>query len=126
LIFNEHARPVLDTIHINTADLLQRVRFKAQLFLPYQDDQDHFNLLNRDCLKGFYVHYSKIDEFSHCQFYIPNKIDWLVEVLSDVDWINFMEFKKRISQKIKEEMAPLCWIKHPNGQTEKFFVVWWT
>ena len=126
LIYNEHAKTVLNAIDVNAKDILQRVRFKAQLFMPYQGDHDHFNLLNRDCLKGFYVHYSKIGEFSYCQFYIPNKIDWLIEVQLDADWINFMEFKKLISQTIKEEIAPLCWIKHPKGVTEKFFVVWWT
>ena len=126
LIYNEHAKTVLDTIHVNVADILQRVRFKAQLFIPYQGDQDHFNLLNRDCLKGFYVYYAKIEQFSHCQFYIPNKIDWLIEVQQDVDWITFLEFEKRISEQISQKKAPLCWIKHPNGLVEKFFVVWWT
>ena len=126
LIYNKHAAPILDAININPLDILQRVRFKAQLFLPYKGNLDHFNLINRDCLKGFYMHHSYIGEFAHCQFYIPNKIDWLIEVQSDVDWINFMEFKKSISQLIKDEMAPLCWIKHPNGLIEKFFVVWWT
>ena len=126
LIYNEHAKPVLNTIQVNTLDILQRVRFKAQLFLPYKGNQENFNLLNRDCLKGFYVHYSKIVQFSHCQFYIPNKIHWLVEIQSDVDWITFLKFNKHISQQMNEKTAPLCWIKHPNGLTEKLFVVWWT
>jgi len=126
LIYNEHARSVLNAIHVNTTDILQRVRFKAQLFMPYQKDQANFNLLNRDCLKGFYVYYAEIEQFSHCQFYIPNKIDWLMEVQPDVEWIVFLEFNKRISQLMSEKIAPLCWIKRPNGITEKFFVVWWT
>jgi len=125
LIYNEHTKPVLNAIHVNAADILQRLRFKAQLFLPYQGDQGNFNLLNKDCLKGFYIHYSKINQFSHCQFYTPNKIDWLVEIQSDVEWIDFQQFYKRISRQMNEEIAPLYWIKHPNGQTEKFFVVWW-
>jgi len=126
LIYNEHARPVLKAIHVNPSEIEQRVHFKAQLFLPFQGDQDSFNLLNKDCLKGFYVHCSKIGQFSQCQFYQPNKIDWLVEIQSDVEWIDFKQFYKRISQQMNEETAPLCWIKYPNDQTEKFFVVWWT
>jgi hypothetical protein len=126
LIYNEHARSVLNAIHVNPMDIVQRVRFKAQLFMPYQEDPASFNLLNRDCLKGFYVYYAEIGQFSHCQFYIPNKIDWLLEVQADVEWIASLEFNKRISQLMSEKIAPLCWIKHPDGLTEKFFVVWWT
>jgi len=125
LIYNEHARSVLKAIHVNPSEILQRVHFKAQLFMPYQGDLDHFNLLNKDCHKGFYIHYSKIKQFSHCRFYKPNKTDWLVEVQTDVDWVTFLEFEKSISQQMNEETAPLCWIKHLNGQTDKFFVVWW-
>ena len=26
---------------------------------------------------------------------------------------------------IQNKTSPLCWIKYPNGEVKKFFVVWW-
>lgn len=126
LIYKTQAKTVLDTIPVKPEDIVQRVCFKAQLFTPYQANNDNLKLLNKDCLKGFYINYADIDQFSNCQFYIPTKADWLIEVQPQVDWISFLQFKESITPQILEKRAPLCWIKYPNGVTSKFFVVWWS
>lgn len=124
LVYNEYAKPILDAINLNAKNLLQCVCFKAQLFTPYKTET-YFDLLNKDCLKGFYIHVSQIDLFTTCKFYIPNKIDWLKEIETYVDWLTFKVFEEKITLITNEKSAPLCWIKHPNGTLQKFFVVWW-
>ncbi|MEP1488357.1 MAG: DUF1853 family protein [Algibacter sp.] len=124
LIYNAYTKPILDRMHLNVDTILQRVCFKAQLFTPYHTEAD-FDLLNKDCLKGFYIHVSQINLFTDCKFYIPNKTDWLKEVQSHVNWMTFDVFEKEITLITNEKSAPLCWIKHPNGTLQKFFVVWW-
>ncbi len=124
LIQNEHAITVLNRYNLLAEDLLQRVFFKAQLFTPYKVAID-LKLLNQDCLKGFYIHVSEIQQFSDCTFYIPRKIDWLLEAQTDVDWMIYNKFQERITVIINEKKAPLCWIKFSNGLLQKFFVVWW-
>lgn len=125
LIYNAQTKKVLDAIDVKREDIRQRVYFKAQLFTPYQAKSDHLNLLNQDCLKGFYIYFDALDPVSHCQFYIPAKADWLIEVQTQVGWLSFAQFKENITIQILEKRSPLCWIKYPNTATGKFFVVWW-
>jgi len=104
--------------------LIQRVLFKAQLFTPYKENVN-FDLLNQDCLKGFYIYQSEMQQFSDCEFYIPHKVDWLLEVQTKVDWLHYAEFQKKITVHLNEKRAPLCWVKFPDGKLQKMFVVWW-
>ncbi|PCH76033.1 MAG: hypothetical protein COB98_07390 [Flavobacteriaceae bacterium] len=124
LLFNEHTRPLLSNLGLKAKDFLQRVCFKAQLFVPYQQDV-LFSLLNKECIQGFYVHFSALKQFSGCKFYIPSKIDWLLEVQTQVSWMSYQHFYTKTTVLIEAKTAPLCWIKFPNGTSHKFFVVWW-
>lgn len=124
LLHNSHTKTVLNKMDIDPERTLQKVLFKAQLFTPFQDHVE-FNLLNEACLNGFYIHLAEIQQFSSCKFYIPFKVDWLVEVQSNVEWLSFDQFSQKITSLILDKKASLCWIKFPNGIMQKFFVVWW-
>jgi len=124
LLHNPHSKTILNKVNIDPVHTLQRVLFKAQLFKPFNETIS-FKALNKNCLTGFYIHYSEIEQFSNCKFYMPIKVDWLVEVQSNVAWLPFDQFQKRITLLMAEKRAPLCWIKFPNGIMQKFFVVWW-
>lgn len=124
LLHNTLASPVLNKVGIDPRLTLQKVIFKAQLFKPFNESVD-FNLLNEKCLTGFYIYTSQIRHFSTCEFYMPVKIDWLMEVQADVDWDSYEQFQKKAMALIAEKRAPLCWMKFPNGSMQKFFVVWW-
>jgi len=124
LLFNKHTRQILSGLGLKSDDLLQRVCFKAQLFVPYQQEVS-FSLLNKDCVQGFYVNFSSLVQFALCKFYIPKKMDWLLEVQTQVPWMSFTMFQQHVAVLIEERRAPLSWIKFPNGDLQKFFVVWW-
>jgi len=124
LLHKAHTKPLLDQLTLNLDDIVQKVLFKAQLFTPYNHDI-RFDLLNKDCLTGFYIHLADIAQFSACTFYIPNKLDWLIEVQANVEWIIFDQFSHKIKEFTLEKRAPLCWIKFPDDAMQKFFVVWW-
>lgn len=124
LINSIHTRPLLEKYNLKVNDILQRVYFKAQLFVPY-DQEVKFEILNDKCLNGFYIHDSELKRFKNCNFYIPNKVDWLIEVHNQVHWLCFDQFQEKIEQFINNNRAPLCWIKYPHGKLQKFFVVWW-
>jgi hypothetical protein len=66
-----------------------------------------------------------LSQFSFCKFYIPKKTDWLLEVQSNINWLNQSDFQKLITPMVLEQRAALCWIKFPNGTLQKFFIVWW-
>lgn len=125
LLFNPHTKTVIEELHLKAENIQQLVLFKAQLFVPYKMDSIKFEHLNEACLYGFYVKVSEINQFSDCKFYIPSKIDWLIDVHPQVHWQTYHQFSEEATELTSERMSPLCWMKYPNGTMEKFFVVWW-
>ncbi|WP_456866932.1 DUF1853 family protein [Galbibacter sp. BG1] len=126
LLYNIHAKTALEALDLKAETIEQRVLFKAQLFIPYTKGHVEFRTLNEACLSGFYINHTEIDRFKDCKFYIPSKKNWLVEVHSNVAWQTYSQFSIIIRELIAQKMAPLCWIKFPNGTLQKFFVVWWS
>lgn len=124
LLYNKHTKPLLDDLLLNEKNIKQRIYFKAQLFIPFRSDVK-FEILNKECLAGFYIHFSALTQFSEAKFYIPSKIDWLVQVHSRVTWLNFDHFEAVVRLLYKNQTSPLCWVKFPKGIIQKFFVVWW-
>ncbi|WP_353777670.1 DUF1853 family protein [Winogradskyella sp. 3972H.M.0a.05] len=103
----------------------QLVCFKAQLFLPYADKDIDITPLNQTCIQGYYLTPSQLSEFKDCKFYIPKKLDWLMDIPIHIDWLTFEAFRIKLNEFLAEKSAPLCWVKRPNGETLKLFVVWW-
>jgi len=124
LLFNENTQPILKGLDLDPTQIEQRVLFKAQLFIPFKSNIA-FDELNKECLVGFYIPFSEVEQFSDCKFYIPIKINWLLEVQTQVNWMTYAQFHDKITPVISNKTAPLCWIKFPNGISEKCFVTWW-
>ncbi len=124
LLYSEACQHLLECLDLNIDVIQQRSFFKAQLFIPYQSTID-FIELNKDCVQGFYINLSELSSFKDCKFYIPKKLDWLIEPHSQVDWMNYQKVQERIKEFHEKKSTPLCWIKYPNGEIEKLFVVWW-
>lgn len=125
LIFRNQTKPYLEKLQINTEEIEQQVYFKAQLFIPYKFKNSSFNLINNDCVKGFYIPFERLVEFENCKFYIPSKINWLQEIQTQINWKTYSQILPKIEVLINNKTAPLCWLKYPNGEVDKFFVVWW-
>ncbi|UCE95022.1 MAG: DUF1853 family protein [Flavobacteriaceae bacterium] len=126
LLFNRHTLPVLNKLGLDRNKIEQRVHFKGQLFLPLNWNPDRIEILNKSCMSGFYISYDEIGHFKNCMFYIPSKLNWLMEIHNDVEWLSFSEFRQDVNQFIVQKRSPLCWIKYPDGKTQKLFVVWWS
>lgn len=124
LLYKEQTKALLDDLQLNVNEIKQRVYFKAQLFVPYKTTIK-FELLNKECLTGFYIHFSKLTPLANAKFHIPSKTDWLIQVHSNVTWLNFNQFKSVVTLLYKNQTSPLCWVKLPKGTIQKFFVVWW-
>jgi len=125
LVHHRNAQPILQEFHIDITALRQRVIFKAQLFVPYKSKSIEFDLLNPECLKGFYVSHNELREFKHCTFFIPDKVDWLIEAHPNVSWLPYDVFQEKVGMQIRKKRSPLCWMTLPDGKLQKFFVIWW-
>ena len=125
LLYSEECKTYLSKLNIDTSKVKQQVYFKAQLFLPYSNKDVGLTFLNRKCVVGYYINKIELSKFKNCKFYIPVKKDWLVIPHKQVDWISFSKFCSNISIILERKFSPLFWLKKPNGELEKFFLVWW-
>ena len=125
LLYSNQSKFYLDKLNLSSKNMKQQVYFKAQLFVPLKDYGKEFPLVNNDCICGFYINSKELNQFSDCKFYIPTKHNWLVKPHSNISWLNFDDYKTKLQVFLYEQNSPLCWIKQPNGEIFKFFLVWW-
>lgn len=124
LLHTKDCGSTLEQFQLNTEDFEQRVLFKAQLFIPYNSSVV-FKDLNQDCIIGYYLDTNQLEEFGDCSFYIPPKLDWLLEVNHSAEWLSFETFKLQVQVFLQQNKSPLVWIKKPNDDLLKCFLVWW-
>ena len=125
LLYKDECKSVLKELHFDINKVEQKVLFKAQLFVPFANQDVVFKQLNSDCVSGFYINIKELEQFTDCKFYIPAKLNWLVEVHSKVEWLHSSDFKEVAAKMLNQKTSPLCWVKQPNGEISKFFLVWW-
>ena len=55
LLQHTKTKPLLDSLGLVSEEIKQEVYFKAQLFIPLEDYGKTFDLINNDCIQGFYT-----------------------------------------------------------------------
>ncbi len=124
LLYSDACKPLLNELGLKAEEISQQTFFKAQLYVPFKN-RPNFSTLNSDCVYGFYMHSSELELFKDCKFFIPRKLDWLIIPHSQVAWMYQQSAKNKIQEYHQKQSAPLCWIKQPNGEILKVFVVYW-
>jgi hypothetical protein len=124
ILYKKETKPLLDSLSLKAKNITQQIYFKAQLFLPYGEDISFINL-NQNCVYGFYFNYNDLNTFKDCKFYLPKKTDWLLDVSTNVNWSSLNIIKQELDVFYTEKYSPLIWLKFPNGEISKCFVVFW-
>lgn len=124
LLCHKACVPLLKKLNLAPLEIKQQAYFKAQLFVPYQKEIQ-LKQINSECVSGFYLRLKEFKSFIDCKFYIPKKLDWLITPYINVDWMDFKSTKSNILEFFKKQFSPLLWMKFPNGEIKKIFVVWW-
>ncbi len=125
LLYSSECESYLEELGLESSEIEQQVYFKAQLFVPFTQQDVQLKVLNSNCIVGFYINQKELQLFTECKFYIPTKKNWLIKPHTQVDWQHYSSFEKEVSEILNKETSPLCWMKHPNGEISKFFMVWW-
>ena len=125
LLYKPETKSLLKTLGFDSQNFEQFVNFKAQLFVPFDIKKIDFCALNEECVTGFFVHFNNIDVLKNNHFYIPSKLDWLVEPKANVEWLNFDDTLPLLQVYIDKKQSPLCWLKNGNNQLSKCFITWW-
>lgn len=125
LLYHPETKKILNGLDLLPSEFVQRLYFRAQLFVPFNALKSSFMFVNSDCIKGFYVREKDLGLFTNNEFYVPAKLDWLVEPHQEVAWVSLQTFRKGISEFLASRRSPLCWMKSAEGSIQKFFIVWW-
>jgi hypothetical protein len=125
LLHTEACEKYLKNLGLKSENISQQVYFKAQLFVPFSQQNISLKMLNNDCVAGFYINQNQLESFKTCKFYIPKKKDWLIIPHTNINWLNFNAFKNNTENYFTEKFSPLCWIKFKTGELKKVFLVWW-
>lgn len=125
LLYTDACKPYLDSYNLNTESLSQQVYFKAQLFVPFSNQNIELETLNTDCIAGFYVNQNDLKQFQGCKFYIPSKRDWLILPHTNVNWLSFDVFTAKTKDYLEQQFSALFWVKFKSGELKKLFLVWW-
>lgn len=124
LLYSTNCKDTLTNLNLGHYEYVQRVLFKAQLFVPYQM-QVEFTKLNSNCVQGFYINMNQLVEFETHQFFIPEKLDWFLEPHHDVNWIDCKDFVKRALEFKDSKQSPLFWMLTTNKALHKCFLSHW-
>ena len=125
LLYHPKTKSVLQEHSLDSHSFKQHVCFKAQLFLPYANQNIEIAPLNSNSVVGMYLNFENIDVLKDFQFYIPKKLEWLCLPKEAVDWLFFNDAKNEIKKHIDNKRSPLCWIKNKNNELQKCFITWW-
>lgn len=127
LLHSEEGAKALSERNIDYSKLEHQCCFKAQLFQPFGSKTVDLGVLNKNCLAGYWLQFYdfKKPEFANAQYYIPTKSEWVIEPNDQAVWKSYFEIMSDIKEYLIKKMAPMIWMKKPENEFEKFFVVWW-
>lgn len=125
LVETSEAKMVLESLIANESPICETY-FKAQLYIPFQGQNIDFKQINKACVSGFY---SRLEEFIHLKdhkfIHLSNKHDWLVKPYEGISWKRMDAITQDVKNELERKNSPLLWIKRPNGDIYKSFLVWW-
>lgn len=125
LLYSNQCKVALESLKMDIEQIEQFVCYKAQLYLPFENNAIDIEPLNKACIKGFYLSYSNIEILKGYQFYIPKKLDWLIIPHNNIDWQSFDEIRHQLSIYINAERSPMVWLKSATGKPSKCFITFW-
>ena len=127
LLYRPESEKILSRIQLNPRQLKQKVCFKANLFVPKNDNQSTYHLINPNAIAGYWMHLKQFtkEEYGQDEYFSPQKKDWPIHARNQKDWKNFKEILQEIDYLFEHKKAAYVWRKLQNGSFERFFIVWW-
>jgi hypothetical protein len=125
LLHHPRSIELINDLGYNSKNFDQRVHFKAQLFIPLGQNEQIITEVNSSCIRGTYITLKELGFFVKNDFFIPAKLDWLIDPHPDVIWLSYSEYLAVIEKELNRSRSPLCWMKDCKGNITKLFVVFW-
>ncbi len=127
LLFKEATKKHLTALNIDPENVVQKMCFKASVFLPKQMGKTSFDHINPHTIAGYWIKASEFtfEIFGQNTFFSPRKKYWSVFPEQNNTWLSFEEIEPQINILLYKKFSPLLWMKTPDGNLERFFIVWW-
>ena len=125
LIRHPKSNEIISDLGYNSGMFDQKVHFKAQLFIPLGQSEQIITEVNTACICGFYITPQELTLFKQNEFFIPSKLDWLIDPNSNVSWLSHSECLALVEIELNQSRSPLCWMRDSKGKMTKLFVVFW-
>jgi uncharacterized protein len=127
LLFHPATREFLSSVGIDPQDVVQKMCFKASVFLPKQLKQYSFSKINPEAIAGYWIKALEFtfEDYGQNLFFSPKKKYWPVLPEMNKTWLSFGEIVEKIEPLLNKHYAPMLWMKTPEGNFERFFIVWW-
>ncbi|MHA6280543.1 DUF1853 family protein [Salinimicrobium sp. CAU 1759] len=127
LLFHPATKDLLNSLGLPAEDVVQKMCFKAWVFLPLNMKENVLTKINPQTLAGYWIKAKEFtpEGYDENRFFIPGKFYWPVDPKVNEVWKAFEEIEKELHILLQKKFAPLIWMKTPAGNHERFFIVWW-
>lgn len=128
LLFRKETQPLLQSLQITPEEVEQKLCFKANLFIPWKlKDRKDYGDINPEAIRGTWMTATEFEEsdFKDAVFFTPKKPDWPIDPIHNSVWYSYTEIKLQVQSLLAKDQSPLLWMKTPNNEYHRFFVVWW-
>ena len=125
LLHHPKTKEIIKGLDYDSDLFIQKSHFKGQLFLPLGLTLENMDPLNEDCIYGYYLTLNDLSFFDKSSFYMPSKLDWLIEPHDNVSWRNIDDFTPLLMTYLNASRSPMCWIKNEDNKIQKVFIVFW-
>ncbi len=122
LLFAKETEKYLEELGVDAMNFIQKIYFKAQLFIPF-GEKVTFEVLNPACVYGYYISYRAFEQLETAHFYMPRKVDWLLDVSPDVLWLSYDKILPVLQKFQEEQYASMLWVRQKNNNIIKCFVI---
>lgn len=127
LLYRSETITTLQKLDIQPNDIIQKVCFFGNLFVPLSHQNKKFSHLNNDCIVGYWIHSEEFtkEEYGSYLYYIPQKKDWITDPKYNEIWHPFSSISDQLNTQLIKKKSPLLWIKSNEDSFSKCFIVWW-
>lgn len=127
LLYREEFREVAQNLNLPLDQILQKLCFKANLFVPPDMLNQKFSGINNDCIQGFWIRIQDFQEKAYGAYYYhtPKKQFWTMDPQYCEDWYDFAEIEEQLCPLLQAKRSPLLWMKTADKEYQRFFIVWW-
>jgi hypothetical protein len=126
LLFDENTRPYLGKLNLDPKECRQMLLFQSFCFLPFDYDGNQDGVNKANC-SGLWMNQNSFESlgFDRTLFFLPKKTNWLIDPLYNREWHLLDAIHPQVQSELLNNNSPMLWVLHPDGRTERWFVVWW-